>query len=32
LFETLDLIEEKQNVWILTSYDTIGRFHSEKMK
>lgn len=29
LYETLDLINKKNKVWILTSYDTIGRFHNE---
>jgi len=32
LFETLDIFEDKSKVWILTSYDTIGRFHTPKMK
>lgn len=27
LYETLDLFSDKSKVWILTSYDTIGRFH-----
>lgn len=31
LYETIDLIDKKSNLWILTSYDTFGRFHSEKM-
>jgi hypothetical protein len=31
LYETLDRIDDKANVWVLTSYDTFGRFHTEKM-
>lgn len=32
LYETLKLFKNKENVWILTSYDTIGRFHTPKME
>ena len=32
LFETVNKFKDKSKVWILTSYDTIGRFHTEKMK
>lgn len=31
LFDTLDVFSDKSKVWILTSYDTIGRFHTDKM-
>ena len=31
LYETLELFPDKSKVWILTSYDTIGRFHTPKM-
>ena len=32
LYETLDLFKNhKGNLWVLTSYDTIGRFHTQKM-
>lgn len=31
LFDTLKLFDDTSKVWILTSYDTIGRFHSQKM-
>lgn len=30
LYDTLDLFEDKSNFWILTSYDTVGRFHTKK--
>lgn len=32
LYDTLSLFDDLSKIWILTSYDTIGRFHSEKMK
>jgi hypothetical protein len=31
LFETLEKIDMKEKVWLLTSYDTIGRFHTKEM-
>lgn len=31
LYETLNLFPKKDGVWILTSWDTKGRFHTEKM-
>ena len=31
LYDTLDLFKKKDGLWILTSYDTIGRFHTDKM-
>lgn len=31
LYETLKLFNKKDDLWILTSYDTIGRFHSQTM-
>lgn len=31
LFDSLQKFSDKSKIWILTSYDTIGRFHSEKM-
>lgn len=31
LYETLDLFKDKKNLWILTSWDTKGRFHNPKM-
>ena len=30
LYDTLDILKN-DNVWILTSYDTLGRFHTKKM-
>ena len=30
LFEHLDHISDKSKVWICTSYDTSGRFHTSK--
>ena len=30
-YKTLDMIDKKENVWVLTSYDTLGRFHTKKM-
>ena len=30
LYECLSLFKDLNKVWILTSYDTIGRFHSTK--
>ena len=32
LYETLELFDNKENFWILTSYDTMGRFHTKKME
>ena len=32
LFQTLDLFEDKSRVWLLTSFDTRGRFHTKKME
>ena len=31
LYQMIDMISDKSKMWILTSYDTIGRFHSQKM-
>ena len=31
LYETIELFNKKKGLWILTSYDTIGRYHTEKM-
>lgn len=31
LFDTIELFNKKDGLWILTSYDTIGRFHTQKM-
>lgn len=31
LYDTLNLIDKKDKLWVLTSYDTIGRFHTQKM-
>lgn len=31
LYEVLELFKNKENFWILTSYDTMGRFHTDKM-
>ena len=31
LYEAIDLIDDKTKLWILTSYDSIGRFHTPKM-
>ena len=31
LYETLNLFNKKDELWILTSYDSIGRFHTPKM-
>lgn len=30
-YKTLDLFDRKDKVWVLTSYDTMGRFHTQKM-
>lgn len=30
LYDTLSLLKD-DNVWVLTSYDTLGRFHTDKM-
>lgn len=30
-YDTLDLIDNKKNLWILTSFDIFGRFHTPKM-
>ena len=32
LFETINKFNDKSKVWILTSYDTVGRFHTDAMK
>lgn len=32
LYETLEKFGDCDGVWLLTSYDTIGRFHSSKME
>lgn len=32
LYAVLDLFDNPSQVWILTSWDSIGRFHSEKME
>lgn len=32
LYETLKLFNKKEGLWILTSYDTKGRFHTPKME
>ena len=32
LYSTIDLFDNPAQVWILTSWDSIGRFHSEKME
>lgn len=31
LYDTLNLFNDKSNIWLLTSYDTYGRFHTEAM-
>ena len=32
LYETLEIFKDHiENVWVLTSYDTLGRFHTSKM-
>ena len=31
LYETLEKFKDKKDFWILTSYDTMGRFHTPKM-
>ena len=31
LYETLEKIDRKDRLWLLTSYDTIGRFHTKEM-
>ena len=31
LYEAINLIDDKTKLWVLTSYDTIGRFHTSKM-
>ena len=31
LFEVLERIDKKDKIWLLTSYDTMGRFHTQKM-
>ena len=30
-YDTIDLFDKKSQLWVLTSYDTIGRFHTPKM-
>lgn len=32
LYEALSYFKDKSKIWILTSYDTIGRFHTPKME
>ena len=32
LYETIERFNKKEELWILTSYDTIGRFHTPKME
>lgn len=32
LYEVLNKFKDLSKVWVLTSYDTIGRFHTQKMK
>jgi len=32
LYETLSKYNNKDGLWILTSYDTLGRFHTQKME
>lgn len=32
LYETLKLFKKKEKFWLLTSYDTLGRFHTQKME
>lgn len=32
LYEMIDMIDKKDCIWICTSYDTKGRFHTDKMK
>lgn len=32
LYEALTHFKNKENFWILTSYDTMGRFHTQKME
>ena len=32
LYKTLNKISKIENVWLVTSYDTIGRFHTQKME
>ena len=32
LYTTLERFDTKKNFWLLTSYDTIGRFHTQKME
>ena len=31
LYDTLKLVDKKDKLWLLTSYDTLGRFHTSKM-
>ena len=31
LYNAINLIDKKDKLWILTSYDTLGRFHTQKM-
>lgn len=31
LYDTLEMFKNHPGFWLLTSYDTLGRFHSEKM-
>ena len=32
LYEALTYIDQKNKLWLLTSYDLLGRFHTDKMK
>ena len=32
LYECLELFKDKSKLWILTSYDTLGRFHTKNME
>ena len=31
LYDSLEKFKDKKDFWILTSYDTMGRFHTQKM-
>ena len=32
LFKTIELFKDKSRLWLLTSWDSMGRFHTEKME
>jgi len=32
LYKSLEYFKQKEGLWILTSYDTLGRFHTKKME